>query len=43
MANLLTAARLLLIFPFAFLMTRADGSSAAIAGIIFVLAILSEW
>jgi CDP-diacylglycerol--glycerol-3-phosphate 3-phosphatidyltransferase len=42
MANLLTAARLLLIFPFAFLMTRADGSSAAIAGIIFVLAILSD-
>ncbi len=42
MANLLTAARLFLIVPFVFLMTRADGSSAAIGGIIFVLAILSD-
>ena len=42
MANLLTALRLLLIFPFVFLMTRADASSAAVAGMIFVLAIVSD-
>jgi phosphatidylglycerophosphate synthase len=42
MANLLTALRLFLIPPFAFLMTRTDGFSAAIAGIIFVIAIASD-
>ena len=42
MANLLTVFRLLLIFPFVFLMTRTDASSATIAGIIFVLAVVSD-
>ena len=42
MANLLTALRLLLIFPFVFLMTRADASSAILAGVIFVIAIVSD-
>ena len=42
MANLLTAIRLLLIFPFVFLMTRDDASFATIAGIIFVMAIVSD-
>ena len=42
MANLLTALRLLLIFPFVFLMTRGDASSAVIAGMIFILAVVSD-
>jgi len=42
MANLLTALRLLLIVPFVVLMTRAELSSAFMAGMIFVIAILSD-
>ncbi|MDA2934497.1 CDP-alcohol phosphatidyltransferase family protein [Acidobacteria bacterium AH-259-D05] len=42
MANALTAFRLLLIFPFVSFMAREDAFSAAVAGIVLVLAILSD-
>ncbi len=42
MANLLTALRLFLMVPFVFLMTRADASSALLAGMIFVIATASD-
>jgi CDP-diacylglycerol--glycerol-3-phosphate 3-phosphatidyltransferase len=42
MANALTAARLLLAVPFAFLMTRADAWSAALAGLAFVAAVATD-
>jgi len=42
MAYALTLFRLFLIFPFVFLMTREDTSSAVLAGIVFVVAIVSD-
>ena len=42
MAYTLTFFRLFLIFPFSFLMIREDVSSAAVAGIVFVVAIVSD-
>ncbi len=42
MAHALTVFRLFLIFPFVFLMTREDASSAVLAGIVFVVAIVSD-
>ncbi len=42
MAHALTVFRLLLIFPFVFLMTREDAASAVLAGIVFVVAIVSD-
>jgi len=42
MANALTALRVLLAVPFAFLMTRSDRWSAGAAGIVFVAAIMTD-
>ncbi len=42
MAHALTVFRFFLIFPFAFFMTREDASSAVVAGILFVVAIVSD-
>ena len=42
MANLLTSLRLLLITPFVLLMTRTDPLSAILAGIIFLIATISD-
>ena len=42
MAHALTVFRLLLIFPFTFLMTREDAASAVVAGILLVVAIVSD-
>ncbi len=42
MAHALTVFRLFLIFPFVFLMTREDAASAVLAGIVFVVAIVSD-
>jgi len=42
MAYALTLFRLFLIFPFVFLMTRENASSAVLAGIVFVVAIISD-
>lgn len=42
MASALTAFRMLLIFPFVLFMAREDPSSATVAGIVFVVAILSD-
>ncbi len=42
MAHALTVFRLFLIFPFVFLMTREDAASAVAAGIVFVVAVLSD-
>ena len=42
MATILTAVRLLLVFPFAFLMARGDGSSATLAGLTLVTAIATD-
>src|SRR2546426_4630167 len=42
MANALTALRILLAVPFAFLMTRGDRWSAAPAGIVLVAAIATD-
>ncbi len=42
MAHALTLFRLFLIFPFVFLMTREDASSAVVTGILFVVAIVSD-
>ena len=42
MANTLTTLRLLLLFPFAFLMARGDAFSAALAGITIIAAIATD-
>ena len=42
MAHALTVFRFFLIFPFVFLMTRENASSAVLAGIVFVVAIVSD-
>src|SRR3954469_24328056 len=42
MANALTAARLLLAVPFAWLMARADARSAALAGLVLAAAIVTD-
>lgn len=42
MANALTAARLLLVAPFALLMARADAWSAPLAGLLFAAAIATD-
>src|SRR5712691_9892497 len=42
MANALTAARVLLAVPFAFLMARADAWSAALAGLVLAAAITTD-
>jgi phosphatidylglycerophosphate synthase len=42
MANALTAVRLLLVFPFAFLMAREDMSSAGFAALVIVAAIATD-
>ena len=42
MANALTAARVLLALPFAFLMTREDSRSALLAALLFAVAIVTD-
>lgn len=42
MATTLTAVRLFLVFPFAFLMARGDGPSATLAGLALVAAIATD-
>jgi CDP-diacylglycerol--glycerol-3-phosphate 3-phosphatidyltransferase len=42
MANALTAARVLLTFPFAFLMTRGDARSASLAALVLVAAMATD-
>ena len=42
MANALTAVRLLLVFPFAFFMTKGDSRSATIALVLWMLALITD-
>jgi phosphatidylglycerophosphate synthase len=43
MANALTAVRLLLVFPFAFLMTKGDAHSALLALLVMVIALATDF
>src|SRR5271154_3403804 len=43
MANALTAVRLLLVFPFAFLMTKADAHYALLALLVIVIALATDF